>query len=70
MKEKITVAVFIIVLFVAFGMAGRSDYENFLMQQDMYCEGRQIWESEKQAGIPVDIRNGYPPYREDYYECN
>ena len=40
------------------------DYEDFLKQREIYCDGRAIWEEQKELGIPAELRNGFPPYRE------
>jgi len=70
MKEGLITAAVLGVIFIAMGIVGRMDYEDFLKQREMYCDGRLIWEQQKEMGIPVDLRSGFPPYRESWYECD
>lgn len=70
MKDWLIAAAVLLVIFIAMGIVGRQDYEDFLKQRELYCDGRAIWEEQKELGIPVELRNGLPPYREDWYECD
>ena len=70
MKDGIMAAAVLLVILIAMGIVGRMDYEDFLKQREIYCDGRAIWEEQKELGIPAELRNGFPPYRESYYECD
>jgi hypothetical protein len=51
----------IVLVLFAFGIAGQGDYEEAVLQQDIYCEFVELWEK-------TDGQDGHPDFRGVYDE--
>jgi hypothetical protein len=52
------------------GIAGQSDYEEAVRQEQHYCDMVRLWEMDAAKGIAPDQRAGWPPYKGEEVPCN
>jgi len=68
-ETKLGMAVFGAFVIVALGIAGQSDYEMELEQENMYCEMTKMWLQDEADGVPANERRGWPTYNSNI-TCN
>ena len=70
MISKIFLYSFITMMVITvFGLVGRMDYEDELMQHAHYCEMRGIYEQDKNNNVPEEERSGWPNFKPEI-QCN
>lgn len=68
-KETRLALLALFVLFILMGIAGQSDHEHAIEQENMYCEMVKIWEDDAARGVRPEDRAGWPPFKGESVPC-
>lgn len=58
-----------IVLLGIFGIVGRMDYEDWLIERQHYCHMRIVYQLDVDRGVPEGERLGWPNFKDEEYKC-
>lgn len=71
MISRIFLTVFGITFFIlVFGIVGKMDYQDHLLQQAHYCEMRELYDQDKNDNVPASERRGWPNFKDREYKCD